>query len=421
MNIIQAHKYYWHRDGASNYMIQLGEMLESAGHKVIPFAVQQEKTISSEYSKYFVEEMELSDPSKVSFARKLKSVANIFYSVEAKHKLEQLFHDSDIQIDIVHLHNIYHHISPSILPVIKKRGIPIVMTLHDYKLLTPNYTMFHHGAVHEEDAKGWYLNCVKNKCLKDSRAQSAIVTAEMIFHHKIMKYYERYVDLFISPSQFLMDKCLDFGWPKEKFVAIPHPIDDKEQVTRNKPVHRRSGEQFIDGDCITYIGRLSEEKGVDVLIQAAALTPDIPYRIVGTGPMEKRLQAIIKDNSLTNVTLCGFKSGKELDEERTRARVLVVPSIWYENYPLSILEPKTAGKVVIGAKIGGIPELLPEELLVESGNIQALAQAITTWYTAPSDQRKKMGERLQREVQVVNDPEKHLRAIEEIYATLKSR
>ncbi|MFH1766714.1 MAG: glycosyltransferase, partial [Patescibacteria group bacterium] len=251
MKIIQAHKFYWYRDGASNYALFLSELLRNKGHEVIPFAMQNPKNLDSAYGKFFVSGAELDDPSQVSLSKKIKYAGRMFYSCEAKHKMKALLRSESV--DIVHLHNIYHHISPSILPVIKKKGIPIVMTLHDYKLICPNYTMFHHGAVHEEDCKGWYGSCVKNKCMKDNRMQSRIVCAEMIFHHKIMKYYERYVDKFIAPSRFMMGKCIEMGWGADRFISLPNPIDKEQKATNKKQV---------DGDYVAYVGRLSEEKGL---------------------------------------------------------------------------------------------------------------------------------------------------------------
>ncbi|MBP9760731.1 MAG: glycosyltransferase family 4 protein [Candidatus Magasanikbacteria bacterium] len=407
MNIVQAHKYFWHRDGASNYALFLSEELQKKGHTVIPFSMHHPSALPSPYSPYFVSEMDISDPQKVSFRKKIQSVGRMLYSLEAKRNMERLL--SEHQVDVVHLHNIYHHISPSILPVIKKRNIPIIMTLHDYKLISPNYTMFHHGEIHEEDAVGWYGTCVKNKCMKDSRIQSRVVRAEMIFHHKIMKYYERYVDQFIAPSQFILDICVKHGWNKNRFIHIPHPID----TTHVTPPTKK------DGGFVAYVGRLSEEKGLHVLLDAAKKTPDISYKIVGTGPELLGITKRIHTEKISNVRCTGFQTGESLQKLLEEARLFVVPSLWYENYPLSILEPKALGKIVIGSRIGGIPELLPKELLVKPNDAKSLAQAIETWYYAPLQIRKKMSSTLRKQVEVNNDVETHIRRIEESYNNMQ--
>src|SRR3989338_2853003 len=406
MTIIQAHKFYWRRDGASNYALDLASLLEERGHTVVPFAMQHPQNLKNQYERFFVSRMELGDASKLSLGQKMCYAVRMFYSFEAKRQIQKLLEKE--AVDIIHLHNIYHHISPSILPVIKKKGIPIVMTLHDWKLICPNYSMFHHGAVHEEDCRGWYGTCVKNKCFRDSRMLSSIVRWEMVFHHKIMRYYERYVDRFIAPSRFIMEKCIEFGWPREKFVHIPLP------VTSHKP--RTTSHENEDGEYVAYVGRLSEEKGLSVLFEAAKMTPEILYKIIGEGPMKEMLNVQCSMLNLENVRLEGFQTGKKLQQTILGARIIVVPSVWYENYPLSVLEAKAAGKVVIASEIGGIPEMLPQELLVRPGDAKGLAKKIKTWYDAPFEKRGEMGDRLRKEAGEVNDQGRHLQAILAVYA-----
>lgn len=404
MRILNIHKYYWPRDGASKYALQLAALLEEQGDEVVPFAMHASANLPTLYDRFFVSKVDLDDPRRVSLFKKIQSAGRIFYSWEACRKMVALLQEN--KIDVAHLHNIYHHVSPSILPVLKKRRIPIIMTMHDYKLLTPNYTMFHHGAVHEEDARGWYLSCVKNKCLKNSHSQSALVTAEMIWHHKIMRYYERYVDHFIAPSQFMLELCVKFGWPRAKFSYIPHPVEVL------------GGYNTIDGSYVAYVGRLSEEKGTDVLIEAAAKTPHIPYKIFGTGPDEDRLRALVRDNAVHNVTFEGFVTGVALNQAIGNARLLVVPSIWYENAPLSILEPMAMGKVVIGSRIGGIPELLPDKLLCPPGNSLEWARVITHWFEAPAAARAAMGQELQKQAKENHNSQVHVQRILELYKQL---
>lgn len=406
MKVIQAHKYYWHRDGASNYALYLSSLLEGAGHVVIPFAMRHEKNLSTSYAKYFVSEHDLSDPSLVSFSEKIRAAGTMLYSIEAKQQMAALL-TAEKQVNVAHIHNIYHHISPSIFPVLKRQGVKIVMTLHDYKLLSPNYTMFHHGQVHEEDGKGWYLSCIENRCMKNSRMQSALVTAEMIWHHKVMRYYERYVDHFIAPSRFMLNLCVRFGWDKKKITHIPHPIDTSQYASAAE-----------DGNSIAYIGRLSEEKGLHVLLDAAKKIPSIPIRLVGDGPLSLPLRRRAEDERIANVTFVGFQTGDALAQEIAAARVLVLPSVWYENYPLSILEAKAAGKITIGSRIGGIPELLPADLLADSGNSDEFAKQLAVWYDTPLSVRRDKGFELQQAAKRENDPLRHLASIVSLYQSL---
>lgn len=407
MNILQVHKYYWPRDGASKYMLQLEALLRERGHEMMAFAMQQDQTLGSSFSPYFVSDIDLSHPEGASLKEKISAAGRMLYSREAALKMEQLLDEHPV--DVVHLHNIYHHISPSILPVIKKRKIPIVMTLHDYKLLSPNYTMFHHGAVHEENARGWYLSCIGQRCHKDSYAQSALVTAEMIWHHKFLKYYERFVDHFIAPSQFMQDICVRYGWPEEKFSHIVHPYE---------PAMRAMKTEEKEGDYVAFLGRLSAEKGVETLIRAAAHIPSIPIKIAGEGPELQRLQSLSTSLNLTNIEFVGFLRGDRLHTFLEQARLTVVPSIWYENYPLSILEPKVQGKVIIGSAIGGIPELLPQELLAAPHDENELAKKIEFWYNSSQKERNEKGRQLQQQALTENDPERHVERIERLYQHL---
>lgn len=403
MRILQVHKYFWHRDGASNYAWDLSTELTKAGHTVIPFSMQHPQAKPSPYSPFFVSQMELGDPTSVGLTNKIRYAGRFMYSHEAREKITKLLDQEPI--DIVHLHNIYHHITPSILPVLAARKIPVVMTLHDYKLVSPNYSMYHHGGVHEEDARGWYLTCVKNRCFKNSLAQSALVTAEMIWHHKIKKYYEQGVAKFIAPSQFMLDTCVRLGQPRAKFVHIPHPIDARAWSL-----------QQSDAGYVAYVGRLSEEKGLLTLIAAARQTPHIPYKLVGTGEQEAALRDAAKD--LPNVEFCGFKTGAELKQLIAQARLLVLPSVWYENYPISVLEAKAMGKIMLASRIGGLPELLPDDLLCAPGEPRLLAELISRWYQLPAAARHEVGLGLRRQVEHTNDVHKHVAAITQLYESL---
>lgn len=405
MNIVQAHKYYWPRDGASQYALYLSSLLEKQGNTIIPFAMKEKQSLGNPYARFFVSEMKLDNSASLGIFKKMNYASKILYSREAKHNMEALLESESI--NLVHLHNIYHHISPSILKSIKKRGIPIVMTLHDYHLISPNYTLYHHGEAHEEDARGWYLSCIKNKCVKDSRSQSLFASLEMIFHHKIMRYYERYVDRFIAPSLFMRDICLRFGFKKDRLLHIPHPIDLNRYTV-----------QPADEGYVLYAGRLSEEKGLEVLLEAARETPNINYKIAGSGPMEARLKEKAASESIANLMFLGFLSGKALEDVLGKARLIVLPSLWYENYPISILEAKALGKIVIGSKIGGIPELLPRELCASPGDARSLAHLIQTWHAKPLSEREAMGKKLREEAETINNPAVHAQKMLELYHSL---
>ena len=405
MNILQIHKFFYKRDGASNYMFELSELLHEQGHNVIPFSTNHPKNIKSPYSKYFVTYRDLSDTKNISFLQKIKIIDNFIYSHEAKIKLEQLL-DNEVQIDIAHIHNIYHHITPSILPVLKKRGIKIVMTLHDYKLFSPNYSMFHHGKIQKKDAKGWYLKNIFGKSFDNSYSKSILVTAEMIFHHKIMNYYGKYVDMFIAPSKFMKDLYIEMGWPKDKITHITNPA---------MPIKQQG---FVEGKYVTYVGSLIEQKGIQYLLEAAQRLPEIPFMIIGTGQNQSEYKSFVKKHNIKNIRFTGFQTGATLKSLLQEARIVVLPSVWYENYPLSILEAKMAQKVTIASDIGGLPEIVPKELLVAPNDSNDLALKIQTWYVADKIKRQEMGKKLRAQVLDHNDPQKHVQKIIAVYTSV---
>lgn len=399
MNILQIHKYYWPRDGASKYTLQLTKGLTAAGHKVLPFAMQEPESLLSPYNQYFVSDFDLADPKHLSLLTKIRAGANMFYNPQAVRNLKALLKTQ--LIDVAHVHNIYHHISPAILPVLKKSGIKIVMTVHDYHLVSPNYSLFHHGAIHDEDAKGWYWSCVKNKCVKNDRLYSVIKVSEMIWHHKFKKYFEKNVDQFIAPSQFMADTLVKHGYDSKKIIVIPNPI----------PESAGTGAWLRSGDYVGFAGRLSEEKGVQVLLAAAAQLPEITFKIAGSGPEEGKLKEFCQAQKLTNVEFVGFQTGQALEDFIAQAKLLVVPSIWYENGPLSVLEPMARGQIVLGSRIGGIPEMLPDEFLFAPGNVQELVAKINQWYQASVTDREQAGKELQNIAQSQHDFSDHLKKV----------
>ncbi|HBU07484.1 MAG TPA: glycosyltransferase family 1 protein [Candidatus Magasanikbacteria bacterium] len=374
MKILLVNKYWYLRGGAERVVLETKQLLEQAGHIVEIFGMNHPENIFS--NKYFIDFI---DYRKMTGWQKIKSAGKMIYNKKAKENFTQLV--NDFEPDVVHFHNIYHQLSFSLLDIIKEKNIPSVMTLHDYKMISPNYSLFHHGKIADEICGCNYYRCVFNNCMEDY-ANSLIATIEAYWRK--FKKYSSYIDLYISPSEFLKNKFVKCGWDEKKVVVINNPVSVSET-------------EIQTGDYITFVGRLSKEKGVDVLLQAMALIPNIPLYIIGIGPAEEKLKKYVEENNLKNVKFCGFKSGQELTDLITKARLVVVPSIWYENYPMVVLEAKAMGKVVLASKIGGLIELLPEELLIDSQEPQTWAEAISLWYKKTDVDLIKHGEILKQE------------------------
>jgi len=329
---------------------------------VAPFAMHHLSNIESPWSKYFVDEIEFG--ASYSMGEKLVRVPKVIYSVEARRKLERLL--EVFPADICHAHNIYHHISPSILELLHRHGIPLVMTLHDLKLACPAYNMLASDGICERCRGGRIHNVLLHRCIKGSTALSAIVMMEALLH-RTLRTFQRYVSRFVVPSRFYIDKLVDWGWERSRFAHIPNAID----LTAFSP-------DYLPGRSFVYFGRLSREKGLATLIKAASRA-GVPLQIIGAGPEEGNLRQLTQRIG-ADVTFLGYLKGRDLHDVIRSSRAVVLPSEWYENAPMSVMEAYGLGKTVIGADIGGIPELIRSGetgFIFPSGSETALAVVLS--------------------------------------------
>jgi glycosyltransferase involved in cell wall biosynthesis len=340
--LLSINSYFYRRDGSEAVFLEHNRLLEERGWRVVPFAMHHENNLTSEWSDYFVTEVEFGKP--YTLREKLARVPKVIYSTEARRKIARLI--DAVRPDLAHCHSVYHHLSPSILGVLRRAGVPTVMTLHDLKLACPAYHMYNRSGPCEQCKHGRTYNVVRHRCIKDSVTLSGIVFLENLVH-RALDSYGKNVDLFIAPCRFYIDKLVEWGWSREKFVHVPNFVD----VGTLRPA-ATAGSGFL------YFGRLAPEKGLLTLIEAAARAR-VRVRLAGAGPdlaaLRGRALALGAD-----VEFLGYLSGAELAEAVHAARATVVPSECYENAPISILESFALGKPVIGARIGGIPELIDE-------------------------------------------------------------
>ncbi|MFA5184669.1 MAG: glycosyltransferase [Patescibacteria group bacterium] len=366
MKILQVNKFHYPRGGADKYFLDLTQALRTDGHEVAVFAMQHPENQPSPWSDYFA--------SRVSFNStrlkdRLKTPVRVLYSLEAKRKFTALI--SDFRPDIIHIHNIYHHLSPSILSVAKKAKIPVVMHLHDYKLVCANHALFTAGELCAKCQPGKYYQCLFHCCIKDSYAASALAVAEMYLHHSILKIYKKNIDLFIAPSRFMKETVVRSGYLPEKISVIYNGYSSE---ILGSPAQTEEG---IRKDYLLYFGRLSPEKGLAVLVRAAALTGQL-VKIAGDGPEEANLKALAKASSAP-IEFLGHRAPAALRPLIEGARAVIIPSIWAENMPLSLLEALSLGQIVIASEIGGLPEVIKDGyngLLSAPGDAADLARQI---------------------------------------------
>lgn len=359
--LLNINSYHYRRGGSDVVYLEQAKMFAQLGWSNAFFSMNHPKNIDTEWSKYFINEIEFGN--QYSLWQKIVMASKVIYSFEAQRKIAQLI--DAFNPDIAHLHCIYHHLSPSILPVLKSKGIKTVMTAHDLKIACPAYKMLNSEGICERCNTGSVLNVIKHKCVRDSLGASAIVAVESGLQ-RFMQTYKKNLDKVVVPSQFFLEKFVEWGWSRDQLVYIPNYSD----ISRFEA-------QFEPGDYFLYFGRLAPEKGVATLIRAAKKA-GVSLKIAGTGPKEDELKSLAASLN-ADVSFHGYQTGEPLQALVKNARAVVLPSEWYENAPMSVLESYGMGTPVIGAKIGGIPEMVIDQetgWTFTSQNVEELADVL---------------------------------------------
>jgi glycosyltransferase involved in cell wall biosynthesis len=378
-------------------------LMEEQGWNNGFFSMNHPKNFDTPWAKYFIDEIEFGHA--YSMGQKLAMASKVVYSFEAQNKLKRLL--QDFPADIAHLHCIYHHLSPSIIPTLREAGVPVVMTAHDLKIACPAYKMLNSTGVCEKCKGGNLLNVVKHRCVRDSLAASAIVMVESTVH-RMLNTYQGKLDKVVVPSRFFMEKFVEWGWPRDKFSYIPNYVDS----TRFEP-------SFEPGNYFLYFGRLAPEKGVATLMRAAKAA-GVALKIAGTGPIEAELHALQAELQ-GDIEFLGYRSGAGLHALIREARAVVLPSEWYENAPMSVLESFALGTPVIGARIGGIPEMVIDGetgWTFESRNTVELSALLSRIAAMPSEKVAAAGRNARNHVATNFNRAGYLQATLNLYASL---
>lgn len=354
MRILFVNKFLYRRGGSETYLFDVAGALRDMGHEVGFFSMQDGRNVPCEQSEYFVSNSDYS--GKASLLQQAREAATLVYSPEAKQRFDALLRD--FRPDVIHLNLVHRQITFSILdaPYLKERPVPVIYTAHDFIPVCPNCTFLDGaGMVCEVCLDGRFRHCVERRCVKGSVAKSLLASAEARFLRLHGSY--RKVDRFIAPSDFMRSKLVEGGFPAEKVVVMRNFLpEEKRRGLIEKPAERQP--YFL------YFGRLSPEKGIEILLGAFAEgIGDLPrgwrLKIAGTGPLEDELMGRVAQIGIGDrVEFKGFCTGEELSRLVQHAAWTVVPSVWYENMPYSVVESLAAGVPVIGSDLGGIPELV---------------------------------------------------------------
>jgi glycosyltransferase involved in cell wall biosynthesis len=265
--------------------------------------------------------------------------------------------------DVIHLHNLYPSIGPAVHLAAKRQNVPLVMTVHNLRLRCPNGLMFTQGKPCRRCEAGNYLNAVAHRCFPSPSQSSAYALA--LWMHRFLLRLEQKVDLFLTPSIFMQHRLQEWGISEGRTDVVRNFVASPPEVPGS-------------GTFGIYVGRLSVEKGLDILLRALSVAGDPPFQIVGDGPMQHDVMALARRLDLKRTEFTGRLSPSEVAAKMLEARFLAMPSQCDENAPLSVLEAMASGRPVLISRRGGLPELVERGggLVTEAGDVQGLASNV---------------------------------------------
>ncbi|HMF77543.1 MAG TPA: glycosyltransferase family 4 protein [Bryobacteraceae bacterium] len=380
MKVVVANNYYYLRGGCERVMFNDIQAMSAHGIDIVPFSAADSENVPTPYSSYFVPG---ADIRATSLLGRVEAAADAIHCGRTAEAFDKML--ADTKPDVIHCHNIYGRLSTSILAVAKKRNIPTVLTVHDYKVVCPAYVALKNGKPCSDCIDGGYYRCAINRCHKGQLGASVVYSIEAYWARLTGNYGA--VSAFLCPSHFIAGLLRQSGIEEKRVIYHANCVEPDDYVPSYK------------GQYVLSVGRLSHEKGLPTFLEAM-LGTKIPVRIAGTGPMEASLRAMAEKDGGA-IVLEGHCGGTRLAELYRNAALVVVPSEWYENAPMSILESFAYGKPVIGTRIGGIPELITEGehgYLVDPGAKDQLRTAICQLWN-DRDAQSNMGRNARRLVE----------------------
>jgi glycosyltransferase involved in cell wall biosynthesis len=400
MRLLVANNYFYLRGGAERVMFNDIRSLMDSGIDVVPFSVSDPANVPDRHSSDFTSGVDVHATHPL---RRLRAAGEAIYCRSSAKAFAALI--EKVRPDVLHCHNIYGRITTSILPVARRYGLPVVMTVHDYKVVCPSYLMLRDGKPCSACVDGRYYRCAIYRCHKQQVAESAVYALEAYYAGQTDSYGA--VSAFLCPSRFIADLLIRSGIHPNRIIYHPNSVDPDAYTPD------------YDGEYALYTGRLSREKGIVTLLDALKGT-DIPLRIAGAGPLEPALRAQVERDGGSRVVFEGHCEGARLSALYRNAAFVVVPSEWYENAPMSVLEAFAYGKPVVASRIGGIPEMVVDG---ENGYLftwgvkeELRAKIEGLWGDRPG--RRRMGQDARRLVETRYSQRHRTESLLEIYSNL---
>lgn len=368
MKVLQVSQNLFIRGGSDRMFLDTCALLERHGHSVIPFVAQHPENPTSEYANFFPAAADFENPGP-------RDLSRFIYSRPASKAIRRLIREQ--RPDVAHLHIYYGKLTASILPVLKAEGIPVVHTMHEYRQISPNYTLVHNDKI-DEDCCGMHAwRAAVRRFNRGSLSRSALATAEWYIARMVGS--QRRIDRFIAISDFQKRKMAEHGVPDGKITRVYNFVEpDAALAHQTEP---GAGGYFL------YFGRIERIKGIFTLADAAAGLPDTNVKIVGEGDAKAELSDYIQKKQIQNVELIGFTQGDALKQLIRDSLATVLPAEWYEPFGLTVLESFAQERPVIASRSGALPELIDDGhdgLLFETGDSEALRRQMQTLIKDPA-------------------------------------
>lgn len=409
MKVLLIHKFHYMLGGTETFHYNLANALIDAGHEVIYFSMSDERNIPCSQDKYFVSNVDYNDPN-LSGIKKIKTGFKLIYSFEAKKNIEQLILDE--KPDIAHIGLLHRQITFSVVDVLKKYNIPIVMHLHELTAVCPCYTMLRpDGSICSDCATSGYWNCVKNNCMKGSKAKSILAYVEALFL-KQGNYYNK-IDLYIAECNFYKKLVEDAHFTNSPIIKMNNFL----------PIYQEYKSYTDYDNYILYFGRYAREKGVLTVLKAYSLMKcSEKLLLVGRGAEEKKIREFVKDNHLENrVIIKGAIFGSEMEHIIEKAKIVLVPSEWYENGAFVALQALAKGKIVVASDIAGLSEIIQDGntgFLAQPGEPEDFARTIEKALNLTDDEYKSMSKSIVEYAKDRCDAKKYIENLIDIYEQL---
>lgn len=405
MKILYCNKYNFAFSGTESYLFEVMGLVRAAGHETALFSMADPRGEPAPYDQHFVPLIDFK--TNKSGWQSVKIAGHAIYSIDARRRLRRMM--AEFKPDLAHVRNIYHHLSPSILWEFKAQKVPVIYHVNDFKMLCPSYNLVSHGHACERCSGGKFWHVVTEGCYSGTRGAAAVLATEA-YLHRWLKTYERCVDLFLAPSQFVKDKLVENGCGAGRIHVLHH----FQKLPENRI------ENAASRSSILYFGRLSAEKGVEDLLQAMQFLPNVNLQIAGDGPKRRELESLTGRLNLKNVEFAGHLQGQDLEYQIASARFTVFPSHAYETMGKSILESYAQGRAVVATDLGSRRELVKDGLtglLYPVGDTRKLAEAIALLAQHP-ELAARMGGEGRRLVQHRHRPEDHYSELLGLYTRL---